>query len=400
MANLIAIGFAEALSAPEVAWSLVDHGYEVVAFARRGRRSALRHSRYVTVHEITAPEKDTTAAWNELTRLLTELGQSRRDKNVLLPLDDAFLWLGSRLELSSQWLSAGPRREQAEVALDKSKQIERARAAGFAIPETAVVNQPDELAPFESWLPIILRPVHAAREHGGALRKGANWICADRTELNTVAQRWRGLQPLLVQRYISGTGEGIFGLSTVSGIVAWSAHRRLRMMNPHGSGSSACVSEDVGEEVKSAAEKFLRSMEWRGLFMIELLRAADGRIFFVEFNGRAWGSMALARRQGLEYPAWAVAATLDPSFMPAMPASRVGKIECSNVGRELMHLLFVLRGPKSAAVKPWPSFSDSLSKMLSPGNPRAFYNYRGDDKKVFLADTLQTLRGQLLKGKS
>ena len=39
---VVTIGFAEALSAPEVTWSLVDAGFKVIAFSRRGRRGALR----------------------------------------------------------------------------------------------------------------------------------------------------------------------------------------------------------------------------------------------------------------------------------------------------------------------------------------------------------------------
>ncbi len=39
----------------------------------------------------------------------------------------------------------------------------------------------------------------------------------------------------------------------------------------------------------------------------------------MELNGRTWGSMALARRRGLDYPAWAVQAALDPEFEPPYP---------------------------------------------------------------------------------
>ncbi len=45
--DLVVIGFAEALSGPEVAWSLIDAGYRVVAFARKGGGNALQCSRHV-----------------------------------------------------------------------------------------------------------------------------------------------------------------------------------------------------------------------------------------------------------------------------------------------------------------------------------------------------------------
>ena len=48
------------------------------------------------------------------------------------------------------------------------------------------------------------------------------------------------------------------------------------------------------------------------MFMIELLRDRTGKVWFVELNGRPWGSMALSRRQGFEYPAWHVKLAIDP----------------------------------------------------------------------------------------
>ena len=87
-----------------------------------------------------------------------------------------------------------------------------------------------------------------------------------------------------------------------------------------------------------ALARMLRDVGWRGIFMIELLRGTDGTPWFMELNGRPWGSMALARRAGLEYPAWAVARRLDPAYRPpALPpaAPRTAR----HLGRELVHQL-------------------------------------------------------------
>jgi hypothetical protein len=400
VAIFVAVGFAEALSAPEVVWSLVDAGFEVAAFARKDRRTALRQSRHVTVHEITAPEEDSVAAARELSALLSKTGERRAGEHILLPLDDASLWLGAHMPLPRGWILAGPEQEQASLALDKRKQIEAARAAGFDVPETSVVSNPGELEPYFSCLPVILRPAYAASERNGRLLKGSNWICSDRAELEQAGRGWQGRGPLLVQPYLRGVGEGVFGLATAKGVVAWSAHRRLRMMNPHGSGSSACISQRVPEEMKAPAQRFITSAGWRGLFMIELLRGNDGHLWFVEFNGRTWGSMALARRQELEYPAWTVQLALDPSFSPVVAEALAGEIECRNLGRELMHLLFVLRGPKSRAVQPWPRFWRSLFDVIRLRRRSRFYNRRRDDWRVFWADAANTLRDQILKRKS
>ncbi len=126
-------------------------------------------------------------------------------------------------------------------------------------------------------------------------------------------------------------------------------------MNPGGSGSSACISQPVTEDLKLKAQAFLAATGWRGLFMIEILRDHSGTPWFVELNGRCWGSTALSRRQGLEYPAWHARLAMDhQSQIGMMPPGNPGVV-CRNLGRELMHILFVLRGARSKAQTEWPS---------------------------------------------
>src|SRR5439155_11644909 len=100
--------FAEALAAPEVAWGLLDAGFEVVAFGRKGRGSALRHSSRVTVLDITPPEIDSTAAAADAEQLFGSQNGVADRRGVILPLDDAALWLCSGLKLSPGWVLAGP----------------------------------------------------------------------------------------------------------------------------------------------------------------------------------------------------------------------------------------------------------------------------------------------------
>ena len=62
-----------------------------------------------------------------------------------------------------------------------------------------------------------------------------------------------------------------------------------------------------------------------------------------------------------------------------------------------MHPLFVLRGPKSTAITQWPTVWKSLRDLLNLSGNQAFYNWRRDDKRVFFADCLNTLLGNLIK---
>ena len=399
MKPIACIGFAEALSAPEVAWSLRDAGFDVHAFGRRDRRSPLRHSNSATVIDVTAPEVDISATIGELAALLSHFGSDTAAQRVFFPLDDASLHVSTRLSLPPNWRLVGPSGDPATIALDKTRQTQLALEAGFAVPQTSVADHTADVIARKAELPLILRPAQSVIVANGRIQKGQNWICADETELDRALQQWKEAWPLLVQPFVAGVGEGVFGLATGSGVHAWSGHRRVRMMNPHGSGSSACVSQVVSEETKEHVKSFIARAGWSGLFMVELLRDTKGRIWFVEFNGRPWGSLALSRRQGFEYPAWAACSALGTALPDSSVSAATAPVLCQNAGRELMHLMFLLRGPKSRGLAHWPSFWRTLAAMLWPGLQRKFYNWRRSDPKVFFLDSFYTVRSNLLKSR-
>jgi hypothetical protein len=399
----VLIGFAEALAAPEVAWSLVDAGFRVVAFARRGRRSALRHSRHVVCREICAPETDIEASLSELQALLTSSGSEvMGDRLILFPLDDKAVWLCSKLSLESRWLLAGAKAAGADLALNKNLQVQAAREAGFNVPNSALVQTASELLAFSATesFPIILKPAECVPVYQGRVYSCRKWICANRGELDRAVEEWQERVPLLAQSFITGIGEGAFGLAAREGVRAWSGHRRVRMMNPQGSGSSACESQPVSEEVKRNTQKMIANTCWHGLFMIELLRDENGTVWFVELNGRPWGSMALCRRQELEYPAWHVELAMDETSQVGLNVSTGRGIICRHAGREFMHVLFVLKGAKSHALNRWPSFWKTVGNMIRFRKGDGLYNWRRDDRGVFLADFYYTIHDNVFKGEN
>ncbi len=391
------------MSAPEVLWSLVDAGYRVVAFARRGRASALRHSRHVQCYEISPPESDLQACLSELNSLLNSLkSESEADRFLLLPLDDKAVWVCGQLALADGWLLAGPSGWCAELALNKNLQVEAAREAGFNVPQSVLARTAADLLVFQSTtpFPIILKAAECVPIQQGRVKSCRKWICANRLELDNAIAAWAERVPLLAQSYVTGIGEGVFGIAAPDGIRTWSAHRRVRMMDPQGSGSSACISQSVPEGIKSKVEALISKSGWRGLFMIELLRDASGKIWFVELNGRTWGSMALGRRQGLEYPAWHVSLAMDETSQAGVGAFSGAQLLCRHAGREFMHLLFVLRGARSNALNEWPSFWKSLGDILRFRRNDGVYNWRRDDLKVFFADFYYTIHDNVFKSKN
>jgi predicted ATP-grasp superfamily ATP-dependent carboligase len=387
----VLIGFGEALAAPEVAWSLLDAGFPVAAVHRRGRRSSLRRCHSVEVWDITPPERDARAAARELGDLIR-----RREPALLMPLDDKAISLCAAVAGEEGTTIAGPTGAQAKFALDKRLQLEAATRAGFPVPATSSFAGIEDVLAADHPFPIMLKGALAIGERDGRLVIEPGRVCANRAELGRSARDFHPDQPLLAQQYLAGTGEGLFGLAQEGRVRQWSAHRRVRMENPQGSGSSACRSSPVDPASRERAERLVAAAGWTGLFMVELLRDDSGRAWFMEFNGRAWGSMALARRLGFEYPAWAAAAALDPAFTPSGPPWREG-VTCRHLGRELVHLLLAMRGPRSRAIANWPSRARAFLDVARVRRDDEWYNLRPGQRELFAADTLHTLRAAIFR---
>lgn len=393
-ATRVLIGFAEALAAPEVAASLLGAGYEVVAFTRRSAHAALRHHSRVETVDVPSPEEGVAAAADGLAALPARLGIG-----IVVPLDDPSVWLCQRAftrgRAGGDPLIVGPMGPQAELAMDKRAQLVAAEAAGFTVPAWADVDPGAGLPP--SWaFPVVVKPILAAEEHDGRLRRLSPRLVGSAAELEDLAASWGSGTKAVVQRWVEGRGEGIFGLADWSGVHHTSAHVRVRMMNPSGSGSSACASAPVPGDLLPPVDRLMKNAGWTGMFMVELLRAPDGTAYFMELNGRSWGSMALARRLGLEYPAWAVAGALQPGAeLPPPPPFRA--LTCRHLGRELVHLLFILRGRPASAPLHWPARGRTLLD-LRPARGQRWYNWSRRHPAVFLYDSWRTVFDQVKGG--
>jgi predicted ATP-grasp superfamily ATP-dependent carboligase len=384
----ILVAFAEALAAPEVVWSLRDDGFDVTVANRRGRRTALHHSRAVSIVDVTPPEENLAACVEELAR------EARTRGATLMPVDDAGVAVCARIRvLHDGQLIIGPTGPQAELALDKRRQLDAASAAGFLVPPTRIVHTRAELRDADLSFPVVLKATQAVRVDEGRLVRGRGFVCADREELTAAEAAWDERYALFVQPLLVGVGEGVFGLRGTGEDLLLSAHHRIRMMNPQGSGSSACETTPVDPELAAAAGRFLHDADWRGVFMLEFLRDVQGQAWFMELNGRSWGSMALALRAGLDYPAWAARTTLSPAFRATMPTDHP-HIVCRHLGREIVHFLFAVRGPKTSASSEWPRPVPTLAKLLTLRRGDRWYNWRRDDWRVFFADTVNTVMDQ------
>lgn len=346
---------------------------------------ALRRMHDVKIVEVTPPEDNFAAC-------VMEVATVARAHDVIMPLDDPAVLACDR-GLPPEALVAGPRGARAQFALDKRLQLRGAHAAGLEVPAWTELR-PEKGVPDDWSLPAVLKPALAAEEVGGRLRRLSPRLIATPSELDDTRRSWGLPTPAILQRWVPGEGGGVFGLADDGAVHHLSAHRRVRMMNPAGSGSSACVSSPVPEMLRDPIARLLEAVDWNGMFMVEVLRS-EGTWWFMELNGRAWGSLALARRLGYEYPAWAVARLLDgEAVLPEAPP--FAELLCRHLGRELVHLLFVLRGP-GPYVGAWPGRGETLHALLRSGRRTSWYNLSPGMRGVFLDDTWRTVVDQTFR---
>jgi len=384
------IGFAEAVPTPEVCFSLRATGARIVCFSRARKREKFARLNFVEYYQVNAPEIDFNRTVNDVGALMT-----RFQPEVILPCDDAALLVLARLNGSGRhWLV--PTGEACEFAVDKWSQIDAARASGFAVMPTQLVGNEADIARFPM-RPAMLKPRNALDICGSGIDKGRTFVI----ENDYVSQEARAAlsrRPYLIQEYKVGVGEGFFGIAHSGKVHACFGHRRLRMMNPAGSGASACVSREPDAAELRAAEKLVRLVAWRGPFMVELLRDLSGKAWFMEFNGRFWGSLALARQCGLDMPRLAsdLARGLDPEIQ-----SQVRPGFARHLGRDLIHLLLVLRGPRrdEQALR-WPGRISTLKQVVSPHRLRSFYNYDPSQPFFFVKDAAITVANTIMGRKN
>ena len=382
----VLIGFAEAVAAPECVFSLQKAGFSVVAFARRETQPVIGRIKGVRVVQLVAPEHDVEQTIGELTALARTLGPL-----PCLALDDAGLYvLAAVAERGALRVEEGEGVTRTSIALDKLAQFECARASGFEVPETSTIRAYEDLVELDRF-PCFLRPRLAVYRSGDHLLKGRTYQVHGRDELEAIHAQWQGACELLAQPLVVGCGEGIFAFAKGGQLQAYHGHRRLRMVNPLGSGSSACVSVKPEAELLECTREFAGKADWAGPFMIELLRDQAGKCWFVELNGRMWGSLALARRLGLEYPAWSVQATLDHGCGIPSQEDPPDGVVCRHLGRDLVHLAAVLFARRPRGPQVFPSRWTTGWRVLSFRRREHYYNLWAGTFGVFAVDTVSTV---------
>jgi hypothetical protein len=363
-----------------VCFSLRATGARIVSFCRGQRGTKFARLNFVEYCPVTAPEVDFNRTVHEVDVLIRRIRPE-----LTAPCDDAALLVLSYLSGSGGQCLA-PVGNACDFAMDKWAQIDAASASGFGVMNTRLVTNEDDVARFPL-RPAILKPRAAVEICGAGLDKGRAFMIQD-DHLTEDARAALGRRPYLIQEYKAGVGEGYFGIAQAGRIHASFGHRRVRMMNPAGSGASACISRAPDADESQAVEALVKRARWEGPFMVELLRDHFDRQWFMEFNGRFWGSLALARRCGLDMPRLAFELARGKSIV-VPPQIEPGFAR--HLGRDLVHLLFVLRGASPGTPHTRPTRRSTIKEIVSPHGLKSFYNYDPSQPFFFVKDAAFTV---------
>jgi predicted ATP-grasp superfamily ATP-dependent carboligase len=209
-----------------------------------------------------------------------------------------------------------------ERAFDKLSLNAAADRAGVRRPATTLVP-PGEPFP-DVPLPVIVKE----RVHSGAAGE------RPRIEAALALSREAGVRQLagihvsgadaLVQEVVAGRLVAHASVTAPGGAMLAHVQQEAERLFPPGTGASArarTVAPDAA--VTSLAGRLLRELGWSGIAQLQLLRDGAGEPCLIDFNGRFYGSLALAVAAGVNLPAlWAAAATGRPA--PPAGAARSG----------------------------------------------------------------------------
>jgi predicted ATP-grasp superfamily ATP-dependent carboligase/peptidoglycan/xylan/chitin deacetylase (PgdA/CDA1 family) len=211
-----------------------------------------------------------------------------------------------------------PSSDSVELASDKRSAARAARELNIpTVPEYSIGTTDSNILADASALradiknlnlpyPVVIKPAHTASWAGRGY-SGTAAIVTGEDELVQQAMQMRigsGELPV-VQKFVQGGEYGVEVLAKDGEILALAAHKRTRSLSPRGGASTVKVTIEPSLKMIEYTEAFINRVKWSGVAMLEFKEdASTGALYFLEMNGRFWGSLPLAVAAGAGFPLW------------------------------------------------------------------------------------------------
>ena len=307
---------------------------------------------------------------------------ARRDVRTIIPHRPQDPYLLSKYfdEFDRHTNIVVPPFETLKVVHDRKRLMDVAEDAGVPVPKTDLLREVEE---WESKKIIKSRYNLLTDEYIGSfgsndsdVAKSIVHVASGETP-DTVAIREEMNHDPIVQEYIQGAGEYVFGALYDHGkALATFQHRQIRGNSYTGSGGVYRESVHI-PELEETGRTILDSIDWHGLACIEYVKDEEtGEFKLIEINPRMWQSLACATHSGANFPhyywlqATGQAEAIEPGY-------EVG-IGTHWLYGELEHVVSVLV-EDSSLVDP-PSLPKTIGEILvsSYRNPTFDYLYLDD----------------------
>jgi predicted ATP-grasp superfamily ATP-dependent carboligase len=380
-------------SAISIIRSLGRQGWDVVA-ADASPASAGFASRYAgerLVHP--DPARDPEAAAERLLEAAAD-----RQVDLLVPVTDELVLLlaAARHRLPPGCTLAVADDAGLAATGDKAATLGLARSVGLDTPCTAVVGTEEQAraaAPGLGW-PVVVKPARSRVRTDGGIERFSVAYANDPDELAARVRAVGGRTEVLLQRYVQGEGHGVEVLASEGRPLAAFQHRRLREVPITGGASSFRESVPLDPRLLSDSTRLLEALRWTGLAMVEFRVGPDGASL-MEVNGRIWGSLPLAVKAGMDFPARMASLFVDgpPPPGPVDTDYRVG-IRSRNLWLDVVWIVSTLRRRRRYPYLEAPPRRAAVGAALGLLNPAAKYDLlEVDDPRPQLAE----LRGLATK---
>ena len=278
-----------------VARSLHRHGIPVEVASFLATEPKLRSRAIRSFHRL--PRKDLHPA--KFLDSLLALVRERGFDTVLAAGDPALSVLAEHYDQLSPLLHVGcPPTAIVERVLNKALTLEAAQKCGIKVPFTCTLANVTELEQVAAQLrfPVVAKPG----------QKGAQVFrvrCFPTLEMLSEALRMNDPGPVLLQEYCPGVGVGVEMLLHKGECAAAFQHRRLKEAPATGGVAVIAIAETLDPALAEASLKLLRALEWEGPAMVEFrVDRETGSCFFMEVNGRYWGTSSLPILAGVDFP--------------------------------------------------------------------------------------------------
>jgi predicted ATP-grasp superfamily ATP-dependent carboligase/thymidylate kinase len=261
---------------------------------------------------------------------------------------------------------------------DKMATIDLAANLGIPLPRTKLVSTVKEALPAAAALgwPVVVKPRYSRilRVGRGIERYDVSYA-ADEATLAEQVGRLEGRCDVLLQEYCAGEGYGVELLASEGRPLAAFQHRRLREVPITGGASSFRESVALDPLLFDYSSRLLGALDWTGLAMVEFKWGEEGPRL-MELNGRIWGSLPLAVKSGIDFPAGLADVCLGRgphTEDPPRTSYPVG-VRSRNLGLEMVWIGSTLRRARRYPGVPTPRRRAAVAAALRLLNPADGYD--------------------------